>query len=94
MRDLLESGASAKPYGQWLLLPSSQPPRNIPTPGHQVCNCFDVWQIKIEAELSKIDGDADARLAVLQQRLRCGTNCGSCLPELRRLVREHAALPA
>ena len=94
LRDLLESGASAKPYGQWLLLPSSQPPRNIPTPGHQVCNCFDVWQIKIEAELSKIDGDADARLAVLQQRLRCGTNCGSCLPELRRLVREHTALPA
>jgi len=93
LRDLLESGASAKPYGQWLLLPSSQPPRNIPTPGHQVCNCFDVWQIKIEAELSKIDGDADARLAVLQKRLRCGTNCGSCLPELRRLVREHVAPP-
>ena len=27
----------------------------------------------------------------LQERLRCGTNCGSCLPELQRLVRRSMA---
>ncbi len=27
------------------------------------------------------------RLAALQGGLKCGTNCGSCIPELRRLVR-------
>ena len=94
LRDLLESAASAKPYGQWLLLPSSQPPQNIPAPGHQVCNCFAVWQNQIESVLAGTEGDADARLAVLQQRLHCGTNCGSCLPELRRMVREHAPTSA
>jgi len=32
-------------------------------------------------------GAVDAKLAQLQAELRCGTNCGSCLPELRRIVR-------
>ncbi len=31
-------------------------------------------------------GDAPARLAALQAELGCGTQCGSCVPELRRLV--------
>jgi assimilatory nitrate reductase catalytic subunit len=29
-----------------------------------------------------------SRLATLQADLQCGTNCGSCLPELRRMVRD------
>ena len=27
------------------------------------------------------------RLASLQGQLRCGTNCGSCVPELKRMAR-------
>nr|WP_041609365.1 nitrate reductase [Thiomonas arsenitoxydans] len=87
LRELLQSEASAKPYGRWLLLPSTTPPANLPSPGHQVCNCFDVWQSQIDALLPTLEGDAEAQLATLQQQLKCGTNCGSCLPELRRIVR-------
>ena len=29
----------------------------------------------------------EARLASLQDALKCGTNCGSCIPELKRKVR-------
>jgi assimilatory nitrate reductase catalytic subunit len=87
LRELLQSEASAKPYGRWLLLPSTTPPANLPSPGHQVCNCFDVWQSQIDALLPALGGDADTQLATLQQQLKCGTNCGSCLPELRRIVR-------
>jgi assimilatory nitrate reductase catalytic subunit len=94
LRELLESAASARPYGKWLLLPSSRPPRNMPAPGHQVCTCFNVREHQIEAELSRTEGDADTRLGALQERLKCGTNCGSCLPELRRLVRGHAPATA
>jgi assimilatory nitrate reductase catalytic subunit len=36
-------------------------------------------------------GRARAGLAALQNGLKCGTNCGSCIPELRRLVRAHPA---
>ncbi len=94
LRELLQSEASAKPYGRWLLLPSTRLPNHAPSPGHQVCNCFDVWQSQIDAVLPTLHGDADTRLTALQQRLRCGTNCGSCLPELRRIVRAPAAVAA
>ncbi len=42
--------------------------------GRIVCNCYDVSESEIAAYRS---------LADLQAALKCGTNCGSCLPELR-----------
>jgi assimilatory nitrate reductase catalytic subunit len=57
-------------------LPSAAPAR-----GRVVCNCFDVAESEIAREL------AQARtVGEVQARLRCGTECGSCLPELRRLA--------
>jgi len=38
------------------------------------------------AAMAAASGDAAARLAQAQSQLRCGTNCGSCLPTLRRLA--------
>lgn len=76
--------------------PVPEPPRRLLAPaGHvpapprarQVCNCLDVDEAAIRATLAGIDGDEDLRLQGLQRQLRCGTQCGSCLPELRRLVR-------
>ncbi|HYN13100.1 MAG TPA: nitrite reductase small subunit NirD [Burkholderiales bacterium] len=49
--------------------------------GRTVCNCFDVAERDIEAFLA-----ASKSLAELQASLKCGTNCGSCLPELRRMA--------
>jgi assimilatory nitrate reductase catalytic subunit len=60
--------------------------------GRQVCNCFDVDEPHIRAVLAQTGGPAAERLAALQGALRCGTQCGSCLPELRRLVA--AVVPA
>jgi assimilatory nitrate reductase catalytic subunit len=54
----------------------------------QICNCFDVSEDAIRACLSTLDGGADSRVSALQSRLRCGTQCGSCLPTLRRLACE------
>jgi len=36
--------------------------------------------------LAACPGSAGDRLAALQAGLKCGTNCGSCLPTLRQLV--------
>jgi assimilatory nitrate reductase catalytic subunit len=33
----------------------------------------------------------ETQLADIQARLKCGTQCGSCLPELRRLAAVGAA---
>lgn len=46
----------------------------------------------IATALDDISGDEAQRLAQLQAGLRCGTECGSCLPELKRMVR--ATVPA
>jgi assimilatory nitrate reductase catalytic subunit len=66
-----------------LLRPGAQPPAQAAPRGRIVCNCFDVAEADIARVASTADGDA---LAHVQAQLKCGTNCGSCLPELRRLV--------
>ena len=43
---------------------------------------------------SQCTGSEDERLHAVQARLRCGTQCGSCLPALRALVRQTAATAA
>ncbi len=40
----------------------------------------------IAQTLRQCAGSASERLVQLQQRLGCGTQCGSCIPELKRLV--------
>jgi assimilatory nitrate reductase catalytic subunit len=55
-----------------------------------VCSCFDVSATQIEAALVDAQGDEAGRLAQLQATLKCGTNCGSCIPELKKFVRLHA----
>ena len=55
----------------------------------QLCTCFDVSVAAATAALAAADGDSAQRLAHAQAQTRCGTNCGSCLPRLRRLA--HAA---
>jgi assimilatory nitrate reductase catalytic subunit len=46
-----------------------------------VCACFKVVESEIRSAVA-----AGATLAKLQRDLKCGTNCGSCVPELRRLL--------
>jgi assimilatory nitrate reductase catalytic subunit len=46
-----------------------------------VCACFGVGEETIRAALA-----TGATLARVQRELKCGTNCGSCIPELRRLA--------
>jgi assimilatory nitrate reductase catalytic subunit len=46
-----------------------------------VCSCFNVSVSRVRAALA-----AGATFARLQNELKCGTNCGSCVPELRRLA--------
>ena len=46
-----------------------------------VCACFKVAGSEVRSAIA-----AGATLARLQKDLKCGTSCGSCLPELRRLL--------
>ena len=87
IRPLLQDGLPAQAYGRALLQPGAKAPLALPSKGRQVCSCFDVGEAAIDAALARSSGTPDARLAQLQDTLKCGTNCGSCVPELKRLVR-------
>jgi len=54
-----------------------------------ICNCLGITAQAIRQTLPGIDGDPAERLATLQSRLGCGTQCGSCVPELKRLVQQN-----
>ena len=86
---LLQQRGSAAAFGRALLAASSQPPQPVAPRSAQVCACHDVSEQRIVSALAGIDGDAGARLRELQQQLRCGTDCGSCLPAVRMLVQRH-----
>jgi assimilatory nitrate reductase catalytic subunit len=84
---LLREEIPAQSYGRLLLSPGARAPVAVQSRGHPVCTCFNVTDLAIQAELGRCTGTPDERLASLQGALKCGTNCGSCLPELKRMVR-------
>jgi assimilatory nitrate reductase catalytic subunit len=87
IKTLLQDELPAQAYGRLLLLPGASAPVAVQSRGRQVCTCFNVSEPAIQAHLAGTRGSEDQRLASLQGALQCGTNCGSCVPELRRLVR-------
>jgi assimilatory nitrate reductase catalytic subunit len=91
IKTLLQDELPAGGYGRLLLVPGAAAPVAVVARSPQVCTCFNVSEDAIRAELPRCGGTDDQRLAQLQGQLQCGTNCGSCLPELRRLVK---AVPA
>ena len=92
IKPLLQDGLPAAAYGRLLLMPGAKAPLAVVAKGRQVCTCFNVDEDAIQARLARCEGSDDQRLAALQASLQCGTHCGSCVPELRRLVRASASL--
>jgi assimilatory nitrate reductase catalytic subunit len=91
IKTLLQDELPAQAYGRLLLSPGAKAPVSVTdaaaTRGKQVCTCFNVNDIAIQDHLNQCAGSEHARLASLQAALKCGTNCGSCVPELKRMVR-------
>ena len=54
--------------------------------GRLVCNCYDVREPAIRDALAGAPGNVAQRVEAVQRELSCGTRCGSCVPELRRLA--------
>ncbi|HBH38654.1 MAG TPA: nitrate reductase [Curvibacter sp.] len=87
IRSLLQQELPAQSYGRLILLAGAQAPVALPARSRQVCTCFNVNENAIEGVLASCSGNDSERLATLQRTLKCGSNCGSCVPELQRLVR-------
>lgn len=72
--DELESGLLRYALAPSALAPVSVPARNI------VCKCADVSYQQILASLQ-----AGCDISGLQENLKCGTFCGACMPDIRRM---------
>ncbi len=92
---LLDQQSVAK-LGRLLLMPSTSAPQGFTARGKIVCSCLNVADSEINSALESLEGSPVDVLAGLQSRLKCGTNCGSCVPELKKMIkgRETVAIVA
>jgi len=91
LRDSLEAGTDARAFGRSLLMATPIAPAGIAPAGRTICNCLNVTQRRIEDFIgARGDEPVEAVLHELKEGLRCGTQCGSCVPELRRLIEVRA----
>jgi len=86
LREFHAQGLPAAELGALLLAPTPRAPAGAISRGRIVCSCHGVGETAILAALQSATGDTTARLGAVQQQLLCGTQCGSCLPELRKLA--------
>jgi assimilatory nitrate reductase catalytic subunit len=88
LKEIIAQGGDAQALRPWLFAPLSAPPSGQSQRGRIVCNCLDVSEQEIMGEFRN-----GLDLPAIQARLKCGTQCGSCVPELKRLVAQPLAMP-
>jgi assimilatory nitrate reductase catalytic subunit len=81
LKEIMAQGAAADAVRPWVLAPVAAPPIGSRSRGRIVCNCLDVAEQDIRSEIA-----SGADFVALQAKLKCGTECGSCIPEVKRLV--------
>ena len=84
LKQVMLEGRFTDELRKWALAPLAAPPTGQKTRGKIVCNCLDVSENEI---IDTCQMGAD--LPTLQAKLKCGTSCGSCKPELVRLVNRY-----
>ncbi len=82
LKEVMIEHTSAEAVRRWVLAPVSTLPAAIGSSrGRIVCNCLNVSESEIMTEVAQ-----GASLPAVQDKLKCGTSCGSCVPELKRMV--------
>lgn len=84
LREAMAEGELGASLLRFALAPSINPPVHV-VASTIVCKCADVSEAQIVAA-----ADAGADLAHLQENLKCGTFCGGCMPEIKRLLERQA----
>lgn len=83
LKSLWSEGQADADLRRWLLAPLSTPPGAAAgkKPSKTLCNCLNVSEAAVCAGIARgLDLDG------LKQELECGTSCGSCVPEIKRLL--------
>jgi assimilatory nitrate reductase catalytic subunit len=86
IRPLLQDALPAQVSGRHLLLAGDKPPVATAPAARQICACLNVSDGAIRGFLAECRAPLAERLGQLQSALKCGTQCGSCVPELKRFI--------
>lgn len=89
LKQAMQQGEFNDSLRKWALAPMVSPPTGQRSRGKIICSCLDVSENEIIETCQ-----AGADLLTLQAKLKCGTNCGSCLPELKSFVTHYGKLHA
>ncbi|SEC32366.1 assimilatory nitrate reductase (NADH) alpha subunit apoprotein [Pseudomonas saponiphila] len=84
LQQLWLEGRADEQLRRWLLAPMSAPPQASGLGGTRqrtLCNCKNVSYQAVGAGIAE-----GLDLEQLQQQLGCGSQCGSCVPEIKRLL--------
>ncbi len=85
LKPMLQECVDVGRFRASILMPIS--PQFVAAPNDSViCQCHGVKQSQIEQLLASKQDSQGSTLDRLKQQLRCGTECGSCLPQLLRMV--------
>ncbi len=80
LQEMVVVGGNAVAIRRWLLAPLLEAPVGIVGRGRIICNCWDVSEGEVRGACGAGEG-----FSGFQSRTHCGTKCGSCVPELKRL---------
>lgn len=82
LKALWSDGKADASLRRWLLAPLSTPPGAAGTKKTRtLCNCLNVSEDAVCAGILR-----GLDLNGLKRELKCGTSCGSCVPEIKRLL--------
>ncbi len=70
--------------GERMRVLSARASEGAPDQGAIICSCFQVGEKRIRQAVTEGANSVES----LGQTLGCGTNCGSCIPELRALIQQ------
>jgi assimilatory nitrate reductase catalytic subunit len=87
LTQLLHTSQPVRSLGRRLLMTGLQAPVPLASEGHVVCTCLGIKDQAIRHHLSNTAGNESEQLERLQSELKCGTQCGSCVPQLKRMIR-------
>ncbi len=80
VESLFEKDELSREERSWLL--SGHSPPGTVEQGAIVCSCFGVGESRIKDAITNGVNTVEA----LGEQLQCGTNCGSCIPELKKYL--------
>ncbi|MBI2308617.1 MAG: molybdopterin-dependent oxidoreductase [Rhodocyclales bacterium] len=81
LKDAMADDAIDAALIRFALAPIATPPKQAPKHSPVLCKCAGVSEAQIRTALA-----AGASLDAVQDKLKCGTFCGGCLPELKKLA--------